>query len=63
MCNTAEHVKSFVTEIKNGDIGFADVTIQKRRKVCSGLCRSIVSGILFNLCPFFWRVSVILASR
>ena len=29
------------------------------REVCSGLCRSVVSGILSNSCPFFWHVSVI----
>ena len=29
MCNAAEHVKFFVTELDNGDVGFADLTIQK----------------------------------
>ena len=61
-CNAAEHVKFFGTELNNGDVGFADLTIQKLREVCSGLCRSVVSGILSNLCPFL-HVSVILASR
>ena len=46
MCNAAEHVKLFVTELDNGDVGFTDLTIQKLREVCSGLCRSVVSGIL-----------------
>ena len=55
-CNAAEHVKFFVTEFDNGDVGFADLTIQKLREVCSGLCRFVVSGILL-------RVSAILASR
>jgi len=41
---------------------FADLTIQKLREVCGGLCRSVVGNILSNSCPFFWRVSVILAS-
>ena len=58
MCNAAEF---FVTELDNGDVRFADLTIQKLREVCSGLCRFVVSGILSNLCPFL-RVSVILAS-
>ena len=62
MCNAAEHVKFFVTELDNGDVGFAYLTIQKLREVCSGLYRSVVSGILSNLCPFLC-VSVIYLPR
>ena len=62
MCNAAEQVKFIVTELNNGDVEFANLTIQKLREVCSGLCRSVVSGILSNLCPFLC-VSVILALR
>ena len=51
-CNAAEHVKFFVTELDNGDIGFADLTIQKLREVCNGLCRSVVSVILSKFVPF-----------
>ena len=58
--HTAEHVKFFVTELDNGDVGFADLTIHKLREVCSGLCRSIVSGILFQFVPFLACVTVIL---
>ncbi len=48
-CDAAEHVKFFVTELDNGDVGFADLTIQKLRE-CVAAFVAPLSAAYFPIC-------------